>query len=65
MNKKHEEIMQRFKSLRIKIEQLKFGNKKKIATTDYVEILLDYSKNKNEKQVLESLNYLSTFIDNW
>lgn len=65
MNKKHKEIMQQFKNLRLKIEQLKFGNKKKIATTDYIEILLDYDKNKNEKQVLESLNYLSIFIDNW
>ena len=40
MNKNHKEIIQQFKNLRI-IEQLEFGNKKKIATMDYVEILLD------------------------
>ena len=65
MTKKHKEIIQQFKNLRLKIEQLEFGNKKKIATTDYVEILLEYNKNRNEKQALESLNYLSIFIDNW
>ena len=65
MDKKYKEIIRQFKNLRLKIEQLEFGNKKKIATMDYVEILLDYNKNKNEKQVLESLNYLSFFIDNW
>lgn len=65
MNKNHKEIIKQFKNLRLKIEQLEFGNKKNIATRDYIEILFDYNKNKNEKQTLESLNYLLIFIDNW
>lgn len=65
MDKKHKEIIQQLKKLQLKIEQLEFGNKKKIATTDYVEILFSYNKNKNEKQTLENINYLLDFIDNW
>lgn len=63
MDKNHKEIIRQLKKLRLKIEQLEFGNKKRIATSDYVEILLDYKKNENKKQILENINYLLDFID--
>lgn len=63
MDKNHKEIIRQLKKLRLKIEQLEFGNKKRIVTSDYVEILLDYKKNENKKQILENINYLLDFID--
>ena len=63
MDKNHKEIIRQLKKLQLKIEQLEFGNKKRIVTSDYVEILLDYKKNENKKQILENINYLLDFID--
>lgn len=65
MDKNHKEIIRQLKKLRLKIEQLEFGNKKRIVTSDYVEILLDYKKNKDYEETLKELNYLTVFIETW
>ena len=36
-----------------------------MATSDYVEILLKYEKNKNCEKTLKDLDYLMVFIETW
>lgn len=61
----HKKIIEKFKELHIQIENLPFGNKKRIATTDYIEILSNYRKNRDHEKTLEELNYLTIFIETW
>lgn len=61
----HKTIIKKFEQTRMQIEKLPFGNKKRIATTDYVEILLNYKKNRNHEKTLKELDYLTVFIETW
>lgn len=61
----HKTMIKKFEQTRIQIEKLPFGNKKKMATSDYVEILLKYEKNKNCEKTLKDLDYLMVFIETW